>query len=178
MKNLFNFFSHISNIKKRYFSHVIDNKGKTKEYIGKLEFTLDFSNNKIFHKEEATKVNKESKIINEKNVIDILLKNGFKKQDENTLIKKTKDNAIIYYLPNSQNINYYLDKDNFVYKYSYSLNRNLLHVKIFDKKTNTERENYEYDVSNKKRVSCITGSCNNYKKILDLLNNEILKYIQ
>ena len=29
MKNLFYFFSHISNIKKRYFSHVIHNKGKT-----------------------------------------------------------------------------------------------------------------------------------------------------
>ena len=29
MKNPFNFFSHISNIKKRYFSHVIHNKGKT-----------------------------------------------------------------------------------------------------------------------------------------------------
>ena len=157
---------------------VINKKEKTKEYVGKLEFTLDFSNNKIFHKEDVSKVNKVSRALNDDDIIKVLLENGFKQQDENAFIKKTQNNAIIYYLPNTQNINYYLDKDNFIYKYTYSLKRNLLHVKIYDKKTNTEIENYEYDVINEKRISCKTGSCNNYKKIMNILNKEILRFIK
>ena len=156
---------------------VINKNGKTKEYNSKLEFTLDFSNNKIFYKEETLKVNNLSRIINEQEIIDILLKNGFKKQDEDTLIKKTKDKATIYYLIYSQKINYYLENKNFIYKYSYSLNRNLLQVKIFDRQTNTEIENYEYDAFNKKIILCITGRCNNYDEVLSVLDKEILKYI-
>lgn len=157
---------------------VINKKGKTKEYVGKLEFTLDFSNNKLFHKEDVSKVNKVSRALNDDDIIKVLLKNGFQQQDDDTLIKKSSNKASIYYLIYSQKINYYLDENNYIHKYTYFIKTNKLHINIFDKETNTEIENYEYDVINEKRISCKTGSCNNYKKIMNILNKEILRFIK
>lgn len=150
---------------------VIDSKNNVKEYTGKLEFTLDFSNNKIYNNEErllnTTGINHTPEEIKK-----ILLDNGFEETSNNALYKNTK-NTIIKYIMSSNKINYDFIKDKLDCRYTYDINRNKLKVQIFND-YNIEIENYTYDVTDDKVIECVTGKCNSYKEALDILDKNLL----
>ena len=152
---------------------IIDNKNKEHIYNGKLEFNLDFTNNKIFYADDIIEANNVSiKDYSKISIIDLLLSKGFKVLDDDTLIK-TLENGKSYYIIKSNifKINYNYDKLN--YKYTYNLNSDTLEVIIFNKE-NIEIENYRYDIKNNKIMECITGSCKSYDKAVKFLNENIL----
>jgi len=157
---------------------IIDTKGNEKVFNGKLNFTLDFSNNKIFYNEDSKStdyINKRTVNINKDEIKIILLDNGFEETKSNTLIKKSKDLTINYFL-DSNKIFYNYERNNFSYRYTYYLETNILDVLIFDE-NNTELENYRYDSLNEKILECKTGSCNNYKNAMKQLNENILELL-
>ena len=150
---------------------IIDSDNNTTKYDGKLEFTLDFSNNKIFQKEEDTSINGyENKSVDE--IKKILLNNGFEEISDNTLIKESAKNATIYF-SDVNKISYSNEDNDIKYQYTLNLNRMILEVLIYDE-NNIEIENYEYDVKNKKITKCTTGSCNNYEDAMISLDENVL----
>ena len=154
---------------------IIDSKNKENEYTGKLIFTLDFSNNKIYSNEDNV-IGKNTINLTPEEIKKILLNNGFKKIDNKVLNKENKNN-IIRYIITSNKFNYILKKENFEHRYTYEINKNFLIVNIFDD-NNNEIENYTYDVNNEKVIECITGKCNSYKEALDTLNKNLLYLFQ
>lgn len=154
---------------------IIDSKNKVNEYIGKLIFTLDFSNNKIYSNEDDV-IGKNTINLTPEEIKKILLANGFKKIDETTLNKDLKNINIRYIIP-SNKIYYVFEKIDYIYRYSYEINKNLLQVNIFDD-NNNEIENYTYDVGNKNVIECVTGKCNSYEEALDTLNKNLLYLFQ
>lgn len=152
---------------------IINDKNKELEYVGKLRFLLDFSNNKIFYKEEKPESSNKNAIpFSPEEIKNILLQNGFKNINED-LLKRKIENGSINYMFLSNTINIYLELDNLFYKYDYILNNSILKVRIFNK-NNVEIENYTYDAANKKLIECITGSCKNYDKVMEFINKNVL----
>lgn len=182
--NFVNYQSYVDIENLSYYSNnlylrvvVMNSKGKTKKYTAKLNFILDFSNNKIFYTKEENKIDKKSINLTVDEIKEILLDNGFKESSDSALFYK-KDDTVINYIIDSNKIRYTYVKNNFTYRYIYCLNNDILSVVIFDEENNTEIENYEYDVRKSKVNNCITGSCNNYKKVMGILNNAVLDLLK
>ncbi len=152
---------------------IIDSKNKISEYEDKLDFWIDFSNNKIYNKE--TKINFTNQSLDKDYIKEKLLDNGFKETSKNILSKNNKKISMLYYY-DANKLSYQFEKDNFYYRYVYNFNRNCLEVSIFDK-NNVEIENYLYDVFNKEVLECNAGSCNNYSEAIKTLNDNILNYL-
>lgn len=165
-------------IEKLYLKvRIIDAKGNQKVYDTKVNFTLDFSNNKIFYKEDnnPSYYSKSAININKDEVKAILINHGFEETKSNNLIKKTKK-LTINYLLDSNKIFFNYENNKLSYRYTYYLETNILEVLVFDE-NNTEIESYKYDSKNNKVIECKTGSCNDYKVAMELLNNNILNLI-
>jgi len=152
---------------------ITDSKNKTKEYIAKLNFVLDFTNNKVIYSDEfeTEAVSFEVKTINEDNIKQILLDNGFKEITKNNLRKDIGGYKIFYNIKtNVTYINY--DKNGFNYKYRLILNTNILETIVKDKNL-TIIEDYTYNI-NENILNCNIGTCNNYKEIINLFDEKIL----
>jgi len=158
--------------------NIIDEKGNSKTYTSKLNFVLDFSNNKIFYNEVQNNSNYYSNNtinINVEEVKITLLDNGFEKVNDNILIKRNKS-SVINFISDSAVINYSYEKNKLSYRYQYFLETNILNVLIFDE-NNTEIENYKYDALNKKVIECKIGRCNSSKAAMSELNKNVLNLI-
>lgn len=155
---------------------IINEKGNTEEYVCKLNFALDFSNNKIFYNEEDNKINIKSINLDAKKIKRILLDNGFEESSSSVIHKRTK-NVVVTYFCDSNKISYKYEQNNFSYRYTYYLNKDLLSVIVFGE-NNMEIENYIYDVNKDKVTKCKTGSCNDYKNVLRILNKNVLNLLK
>lgn len=154
---------------------IIDSKNNSKEYVGKLKFVLDFSNNILFNKEENEVLETKSIVLDVEDIKKILAENGFNHTIDNFMTKRDKD-ELITYLVDSNKINYTYEKDGLKHRYVYFLTNNILEVSIFDE-NNLEIENYKYDVTNKKIKECKTGKCNNYEEALAIINKKVLNLL-
>lgn len=152
---------------------IINSKNKKQEYVTKLNFSLDFSNNKVFYNEDEDKVAMKSygKIPVDE-IKEILLNIGYEETTGDVLWKQSGIYSINY-LSKSNNINFNYEKNKLSYRYTYHLNNDILDVKVFDENT-TEIENYKYDVTNDKVLYCYVGSCTSYKYAMKILNKNIL----
>ena len=152
---------------------VIDENGDVQEFTGKLIFTLDFSNNKIFYKEKDNNELSNNKInYSNDEIKSILLKNGFE-ETSNGIFYKKENKYSIHYNININKFNYNFEENNLNYRFRYYFNDNILEVSIINK-NNIEIEGYTYDVNNDKIVSCIIGKCNGYKEAMNILNKNVL----
>ena len=167
----------LSNYKDCLFLRVriIDKKNIVTEYVTKLKFTLDFSNSKIFYNEDYEFMKDKTNDLTKDEIIEILIKNDY--VNINDFYVKETNGVYIYYNAVSNIINYNYDQDNFSYRYTYSLNDEVLNVLIFDE-NNVEVENYKYDVQKEKVTECKIGSCNNYKEALKILNKQVLNLLK
>lgn len=149
------------------------NNREYKEYIIKLEFILDFSNNKIFGKNEfKTEKLKIQKIDYSKiDIEEVLLNNGFEKNSGNILFKNS-DNVQLTYRDDIKVFNYNFETKEAIYKYKYKLKDNIIDVSIYNNE-DVLIENYIYDIDENK-VKCIIGSCNNYKNILKTIEENFI----
>ena len=150
---------------------IIDDKNKEKVYTGKLEFTLDFSNSKIY-KNDKPIVNNSSIKFTPEEIKEILLKNGYEEISEVVVARETS-NKMIHYLTLANKFHYNCYYGNLNYRYTYELFNDLLIVNIFAE-NNVEIENYTYDVTNNMVIECVTGKCNNYDEAMKRLNNDVL----
>ena len=150
---------------------IIDSKNNVKEYTGKLEFVLDFSNNKIYNNDNIL-ISKTAINLSPTDIKKILLDNGFEEISDK-ILQKVNKNSKIKYVSSSNKINYDYTNDKLDCRYVYEVSKNYLKVKIFDE-NNIEIENYTYDVTNDKVIECITGKCNSYKEAMDILNKNLL----
>ena len=150
---------------------IIDDKNKEKVYTGKLEFTLDFSNNKIYSNDKKT-VNNSSIKFTPEEIKEILLKNGYEEIAGDYLYKYGTSYSVNYnFLSNKFNYKYKINNMN--YRIIYDINNSILTVGIFDE-NNVEIENYTYDVTNNMVIECVTGKCNNYDEAMKKLNDDVL----
>lgn len=155
---------------------IIDKNNNVKEYESKLIFVLDFSNSKIFYKEDTETL--DSNIINltSEEIIKILVKNDFKEVTPKQYAKINKKYEINFWTSSNRiYLNY--EKDNIRYKYNYYLNSSKLEVVVLNE-NNIEIENYTYNASKDKVTECVTGSCNSYQEAMDILNENILNLLQ
>ena len=152
---------------------VTDDKNNVSTYEAKLEFVLDFSNNKIFYKNEykVESLNKSITRYNFANVENILIKNGFEQMNDNVL-RKIIEEYRINYLININVINVQFDKNDFKYRYSYNAKNEILEVYITDNNL-TIIQNYKYDIKND-QMNCEVGICSDYKKVLELMDDLVL----
>lgn len=166
-----NFSNYFDNVYLRV--SITDEKGKTKEYETKLEFVLDFSNNKIYYNDNflIEEYNYELTDYSKINVSEILLNNGYDKSDDNNLWKNEKD-FIINYRIDTNLITYSYDKNGFRYRYKYKLNSNYLIVTIQDENLSII-QNYEFDIENNK-MNCKVGSCSGYEEVMKILDEKVL----
>lgn len=156
---------------------IIDSKGNSKEYNAKLNFILDFSNNKIFYTDDNNSIENNKTInISVDEIKIILLNNGFE-ETTNNVLWKNNGKYLINYVISSNKISVNYEKNNLNYRYAYILNNDILEVSVFDE-NNTVIENYKYDVANNKRLECITGKCNSYKEAIKILNENIINLLR
>ena len=153
--------------------NITNSKEETKTYNAKLQFALEFTNNKVYYNDKfvTEELNRKTINYNEIDIVQILLENGYEETDNNSLWKKV-GNAKINYITRSNTISYNYEKSGFNYRYRFKLNNNILEVLVFDKNS-TEIQNYQYDVVNNK-MDCKTGTCNDYKRVLEILDENIL----
>ena len=157
---------------------IIDSQNEVQRYESKLVFTLDFSNNKIFHKDDNEDLEYEYDNLSNEEIKKIFLNNGFEEITNNTLMKETNNYKIIYNVKGNVNKISYTSKNSpLKYQYSFNLNVSILEVHIYDK-NNLEIENYEYDAKTEKITKCITGSCNNYEEAMATLNKNVLNLLK
>ncbi len=152
---------------------IVSNDDKVKEYSGKLNFAIDFSNNKIYNNELAKTYS--DKKLDRDYVKERLLANDFKENSSENLVKSAKDYRMVYYYDVNK-LTYHYEKNNFSYRYTYNFELATLGVLVFDE-NNVEIENYEYDVNNDKVLNCVVGTCSNYDIAMKLLNENILNYL-
>lgn len=152
---------------------ITDEKGKTKEYETKLEFVLDFSNNKIYYNDNflIEEYNYELTDFSKINVSEILLENGYEKSADNVIYKNTEDYKINYRIDTNL-ISYSYDKNGFRYRYKYRLNSNYLIVTIQDENLSIIQD-YEFDIKNNK-MNCKVGSCSGYEEVMKILDEKVL----
>ena len=151
---------------------IIDANNKVTKLEGKLKFALDFSNNKIFIKEENEDLTYEYSSLSIDEVKEILLNNGFEEITNNLLVKNDKNYKITYVI-DANKISYTSKNDSLKYQYIFNLKISILEVHIYDD-NNLEIENYEYNAKTKKVTKCITGNCNNYEDAMISLNENVL----
>lgn len=152
---------------------ITDEKNKTTEYETKLEFVLEFSNNKIYYENDFGTENFDRETIDYSkiDIKKILLDNGFEESSSNTLLMNFDDYKIIY-KTDTKILTYNYEKNEFTYKYSYRLNENILEVSVYDDNL-TSIQNYNYDIENNK-MNCLVGKCNDYQKVLEILDEKVL----
>ncbi len=159
---------------------IINKNNEIKEYIGQLEFTENFSNNKIYVNDKVDVENNDNNNddinLTSEEIETILLKNGFEELYDNFYCKEGSKYKIYFYLDTNK-IEYYYEENNFYYKYNYNMYSSILLVNIFDD-NNTEIENYKYDVKNNQVIECITGSCKNYKEAMNKINKDFLDLLK
>ena len=153
---------------------IIDSKNNTKEYTAKLEFALNFSNNKILYKDDNLenidlKLDEIKLDIDE--IKDILIKNGYKEESD-VLKKETKEYSISY-LYKVNRVNYTYERNNLNYMYEYNLKYYELKVSVFNE-NNLEVENYIYDAKEGEIIECNVGSCNDYKEAIRLIKKNFM----
>ena len=151
---------------------IINEDNEINEYKGKLNFVLDFSNNKIFLEEENENFEYEYDTLSAEEIKEILLNNGFTELTNNLLVKQNNDYKITYNI-DANRISYTSKDNKLKCQYIINLNRIILDVLVYDE-NNLEIENYEYNIKNNKVIKCKTGSCNNYKEVMDTLNKNVL----
>jgi len=152
---------------------ITDNKNEVTTYETKLEFILDFTNNKVYYNDNfiTEDLNRSITNYNELDIKEILLENGYKETNDN-ILWKADNGAIVNYIIDISTISYNYKKESISYRYRYMLENNILEVSVFDE-SSTEIQNYKYDVANNK-MNCITGSCNDYKSVLKTLDENVL----
>lgn len=152
---------------------ITDELGNTEIYESKLEFVLDFSNNKIYYNDNflIEEYNYELTDYSKVNVSEILLKNGFEENNNGSLIKLNKNN-IINYMKDSNIITYSYESNNLRYRYKYKLNSNILFVTIYDSNLTTIQK-YEFDMK-KNKMNCEVGSCSGYEEVMHILEEKVL----
>lgn len=152
---------------------ITDEEDKVTEYETKLEFALDFSNNKIYYDDNFSteKLDFEIKDYTKIDVKKILIENGFEENSSNSLLKKFKDYKITFEVK-SKVLTYNYEKNDFSYKYSYRLNDSILEVSVYDNNL-TSIQNYIFDVVNNK-MECLVGKCNDYENVLKILDEKVL----
>lgn len=152
---------------------ITNEDGKIEKYEAKLEFVLDFSNNKIYYDDNflIEEYNYELTNYSVVDVESVLLDNGFKKSDSNILWKQSKDVNISYSVK-SKIISYSYEKNGFRYKYKYKLNSNILLVTVYDENLAIIQD-YEFDINNNK-MNCKVGSCSGYEEVMEILDKNIL----
>ena len=156
---------------------IINNKNEEKEYVGKLQFTLDFSNNKVFYNDYNKKAGStKMSNLSSQEIERRLLANGFEKISDDVLEKKI-NNCNVHYIISSNMISINCEENNYLYRYNYKINKNILVVNIFNN-NNIEVENYEYDVNNNKIIRCNIGSCNSYDKVMKHLDKYVLNHLK
>lgn len=148
-----------------------DNEVKT--YATKLEFVLDFSNNKVYYNDNFNTEDLKRNLTDysKMNIKEILLDNGYV-ETENRTLSKSVLNEKINYIQNINTILYYYENNNLRYRYRYRLSEHILESLVFDD-TQMVIEEYTYDLVNNE-MNCKTGSCNNYKNVLNLLDEKVL----
>lgn len=153
--------------------NITNKKNETTKYETKLEFVLDFSNNRLYKDENFITEDLDRKVIDysKVDIKKILLENGYEELGDNNFVK-TIDNVTINYYSKLNSISYSYEKSGFNYRYKYKLDENILDVSVFDENS-TEVQKYKYDVANNK-MNCIVGSCNDYKNVLKMLDENIL----
>lgn len=151
---------------------IIDSNNNIKTFKGKIEFALDFSNNKIYNNNDNSSINNDTINLNPEEIKIILINNGFENTSEGVFIKKNNKQLIQYYL-DSNKFYHSFEKDTLLYHYVYDINKNELTVNVLNK-NNIEIENYVYDVTSSKVTECITGKCNSYKEAMNKINKDIL----
>lgn len=152
---------------------ITDDDGKTEKYEAKLEFVLDFSNNKIYYDDNfiIEEYNYELTNYSVVDVESVLIDNGFKKSNDNMLFKNTKTEKISYRI-DTKVLNYSYEKNGFRYKYQFRLNDNILEVNIYDENLSIIQD-YEFDITNNK-MNCKVGSCSGYEEVMEILDKNIL----
>ncbi len=159
---------HINNI---YIKVLItDNKNNEYEYISKVRFLLNFSNSKIYIKDDGI-INSNKNTLSKSKIEDILIKNGYVKYNKESYRINNDKQVIVYYI-DSCKFEYIISAET-NNKYIYYLNANVIDV-IITTKGNIEIEKYTYDVKKGKVIKCITGDCNSYKEVMNTLNKEVL----
>ena len=156
---------------------IIEDDNDIKTYESKITFVEDFSNNKIFYKENQPKFeNNELVKLSVNDIIEILKKNDFQEMSNNLLLKETENFSIVYTL-SSNRINYTYEKSNLQYRYVYSINDGFLDVAVFNE-DNTELEKYTYDSLNNIIIECNSGSCNDYENAMKILERDVLNLLK
>lgn len=152
---------------------ITNEKGDIEEYEAKLEFTLDFSNNKIYYNDNFYLEEYSYEVVDysELDIKKILLDNGFEESNDNVLYKNNSDYKINY-LIDSKILSYSYEKNDLRYRYKYKLNSNILEVSIYDDNQTIIQE-YIFDI-NDNNMNCKVGSCNDYKEVLKILNKKVL----
>ena len=153
---------------------IIDSNNTVKEYKGKLELELDFSNSKIYSDSDYNNYFDNDK--NARKVVkETLISNGFSVSGNNLLIYRD-DNINVNYNTVNNTVTMRFESNNLNYTYFYHVHSGILEVLIFDKK-NTEMENYSYDTTKSKIIECKTGSCNNYDEAMSIVNKYFFDYL-
>ena len=148
---------------------IVNNKNKVEEYEAKLDFKLDFSNNKVYDSEElALNNNTLTRDEIKKSLLDL----KFDEINDDIVFKATKDFEIMYYYDENK-LNYRFEDKNYSYRYTYFFDTQKLEVIIFDK-NNIEKENYKYSIVDDKVLECVVGSCKGYDEALKVLHENIL----
>ena len=153
--------------------NITNSKEETKTYNAKLQFALEFTNNKVYYNDKfvTEELNRKITNYNEIDIVQILLENGYKEINNNTLWK-TIGNVTINYFINANTISYNYEKSGFNYRYKFNLQDNILEVTIHDENYSII-QNYQYDVSNNK-MDCKAGTCNDYKSVHKILDENVL----
>lgn len=165
-----------ANSLERYFDNIyirVKDHENNEEYIGKYNFVLRFSNNKIFYfnNNEDISINENASL---KKIKKKLEKLGFKEsKDKNMYIDGS--GKFRYYL-NGNYLVYQYDDTNanlkYKYKYYFEFKKIAITISSFNNNEEIVIENYTYDI-NSDKVDCQVGQCLNYKKVLQFLDEYI-----
>lgn len=146
--------------------------GDIDEYQAKVQFVLEFSNNKVYYDDTfyIEEYNYEIKVAKDKDIKSILLENGYQEVNK-ALYLNTKDYKINY-LYESDILNYSYEKDGLRYKYKYNVSSNILDVNVYDANL-TVIEEYTFDIANNK-MNCQIGKCSDYAEVMKILEEKVL----
>ncbi len=155
---------------------VINKNNEAKEYIGKLEFTEDFSNNKLYNNDEIYENDEYIPIdLTDEEIKIKLLENGFEEVTPILISKNDGKYEILYYV-DLNNVEILYSDNNLKYDYIFNLKKDILNVLIVDD-NNVEMENYQYDYKQGKIIECHVGKCNNYDDVMVLIKKNFLNLL-
>jgi len=151
---------------------ITDEKGNSENYEAKLQFVLDFSNNKVYYNDNfyLEEYNYEVTDYSELDIKKILLDNGY--EEANDVLYFNHKDYKINYLIDTKIFTYSYEKNDFRYKYKYKLNSNILMVTICDSNQSIIQD-YIFDIENN-QMDCKVGSCSDYKEVLNVLDEKVL----